>query len=636
MAAPERFPEGGSRAVVFVIYDRRGRVDDFIIHALTHLRAHAQRIVAVVNGKLLDEARTRLEAVADDVLQRENTGMDIWGQKAGLDLLGDDIDRYDEVILTNDTWFGPVRPFAPVFDEMDAEQVDFWGLTDHPRVEREASWTGDTIPYHLQSFWIAVRRRMLGSEAWREYWRSLPVLDDWTEAVTRHEVTFTERFASLGFQHRVAFGHERYDTENPSIFNAEQMLDDGCPIIKRKPFFFWPVTMDHEASIGKWVLEKVESFGYPRELIMPNLARNSPPRDLTTDLGMLDILPDIDVSYDPDRPLRVVLVAHIFYVDMTDEILDRGDLLPCDYDLVVTTPDARRAREIEEILHSRRRPGRRTEVRVLPSNDGRDQSAFLIACRDLIIDDRYDVIVKVHTKRTPQQGYTVGQHFKGQQLDNLLPSAGYAANLIALFQNDEGLGLAYPPMIHIGHGTLGHAWWGNRPRFERVAAELGISVPVDDVSPLAPFGSMYAARPAALRLLAERDWRYEEFGGKDAYKDGGLAHVLERLPSYAAAERGFHTRTVLTAEYAALSHTSLEFKVDEMAATLPGSLRDKTLFLHRAGWIGTGRASDFFWMYLRFNKPETVARWERVRDVVTAPRRAVRALTQRLGAAGRG
>ncbi|WP_180993364.1 rhamnan synthesis F family protein [Microbacterium testaceum] len=620
-----------SRAIVYVIYDKRGRVDESVLFALRGLRPFAQRLVAVVNGRLRDDARAELELVADDVLQRENTGMDIWGQKAGLEVLGDDIESFDEVLLTNDTWYGPVRPFGPVFERMDAEDVDFWGLTDHPRVELDQSWTGEVIPYHLQSFWIAVRRRMFSSAEWKSYWEGLPVLQDWTEAVTRHEVTFTDRFASLGYRHAVVFPHQDYDTENPSIFNAAQMLDAGNPIVKRKPFFFWPITMDHEASIGKWLLDKVESYGYPRRLVLSSAARTSPPRDLTTDLGMTDVLPDIDVSYDPERPLRIVVVAHIFYVDMTDEILDRGDLLPCDYDLVVTTPDAHRAEAIEEILAARARPGRRTEVRVLPSNDGRDQSAFLIECRDIILGDDYDLIVKVHTKRTPQQGFTVGQHFKSQQLDNLLPNAGYAANLVALFQKEEGLGLAYPPMIHIGQGTLGHAWWGNRPRFEQVADQLGIEVPIDAVSPLAPFGSMYVARPRALRLLAEQRWRYSEFGGKEAYKDGGLAHVLERMPSYAAAENGFHTRTVLTAEYAALSHTALEFKLDELAATIPGTLRDKALFLQRAGWIGTGRAVDFFFMYLRVNRPDKLEQAERMRRLATAPRRAVDRAKRLLG-----
>lgn len=608
MSRATTFPEHGRRAVVYVLYNARGMVDQYVLHALTALREHAECIVVVSNGELQPEARNSVLECADELIERDNSGWDIWAQKAGLDALGARVAEYDEVVLTNDTWFGPVVPFAPILERMNALAVDFWGFTDHPRVEQSDSWTGEVIPYHLQSHWIAVRSRMLRSDAWNTYWRGLPVFLNWTEAVTRHEVVFTAIFERAGFAHAVAFSHELYDTENPSVFSVDEMLDDGCPIVKRKALSFWPVSMDHNAAVGRWTMEKIEALGYPSDLIVPALARTTPPRDLHNDLGMLEILPDIDVSYDATAPLRIVLVAHIFYVDMTDEILDRGDLIPGGYDLVVTTPDAKRAAEIEAIIDSRPPRGRRTEVRVLPSNDGRDQSAFLIECRDLIIGDDYDVIVKVHTKRTPQQGYAVGQHFKSQQFDNLLPSAGYVANLLALFQRDAGLGLVYPPMIHIGHGTLGHAWWGNRPRFEREATALGISVPMDGVSPLAPFGSMYVARPAALRLLAQHEWRYEEFGGADAYKDGGLAHVLERMPSYAAAEAGLHTRTVLTAEYAAISHTSLEFKLDEHSATIPGSPREKIAFLHRAGPLGTGRLRDFLWMYLRSNRPDLLSR----------------------------
>jgi len=583
-----------------------------------------------VNGALTAEGRRALEGAADEVLVRENVGLDIWAHKAALDHLGDAITQFDEVVLTNDTWFGPVRSFQPIFDRMSERAIDFWGMTDHPAVEQEASWTGATIPYHLQSFWIAVRRRMLGSPEWIAYWRDLPEISGWTDAVVKHEVQFTEHFTSRGFVSDVVFGHEQYDTENPSVFSAEEMIDDGSPLLKRKALFFWPPSMDHYAAIGRWTIEKAEKYGYRREVMLPNLAKNSPPRDLNTVAGMTEVLPDVDVSYDKEHPLRIVVVAHIFYVDMVEEMLDRSDLIPGGYRLVVTTPDADRAREVERIIASRPREGRETEVRVLPSNDGRDQSAFLIACRDIILSDQYDVIVKIHSKRTPQQDYAVGQHFKLQQFDNLLPNAGYVANLLGLFQREGGLGLAYPPMIHIGHGTLGHAWWGNRPRFQEIRLELGISVPVDGVSPLAPYGSMYVARPEALRILAEREWRYEEFGGTEAYRDGGLAHVLERMPSYAAAELGYHTRTVLSSEYAALSHTALEYKLDEMSATIPGAPREKIALVHRAGWAGTGRAQDFFWMYMRYNHPDAVPPLERLRDAVTGPRRVAARLAARL------
>lgn len=614
------------RLVIYVVYDRRGDVDDFVLEALRGLREHAERIFVVVNGELTPLGRERLEAAADDVLVRENVGLDIWAQKAAIDALGPEITDYDEIVLTNDTWFGPVRPFGPVFKTQDAKAVDFWGLTDHPRIEQPDSPTGALIPYHLQSFWLAVRRRMLDSSAWRTYWRDLPPMPTYRDAVDLHELPFTERFASHGFVHDVVYPHARYDSENPSVFNADEMLDDGSPILKRKPFFFWPPTMDHHASIGRWTMERAESYGYPRELMLPNLAKNSPPRDLNADAGLVEILPDIDVAYDAEHPLRVLVVAHIYYVEMAEEMLRRADYVPGAYELVVTTPDAGRALAIEEVIAAHPREGRLASVRVLPSNDGRDQSAFLIACRDLILGDRHDVLIKIHSKKTPQQGHSVGQHFRDQQFENLLPNPGYVANLLALFQQERGLGLVYPPMVHLGHGTLGHGWWTNKPRFETLALEFGLSVPIDGASPLAPFGSMYAARPQSLRILAEREWRYEEFGGVEAYVDGGLAHVLERMPSYVAAEDGYHTRIAMGAEYAAISHTALEFKLDELSATIPGSPREKITVMHQLRPTDVRSGRDLFWAYMRVHHPEFVERYTRVRRRAGAVRRRVRAV----------
>ncbi|WP_344736951.1 rhamnan synthesis F family protein, partial [Microbacterium awajiense] len=337
-------------------------------------------------------------------------------------------------------------------------------------------------------------------------------------------------------------------------------------------------------------------------------------------------LPDVDTAYDPDRPLRTAVIAHIFYVDMTDEILDRADTLPGGYDLIVTTPDPQRASAIREVLARRRPAERRSEVRIV-ENDGRDQSAFLIGCRDVLLGDDYDLIVKLHSKKTPQDGFNVGRYFKDQQFSNLLNSPGYSANLVALFQAEPGLGLVYPPTVHIGYPTMGRGWWSNLAGFEKIAEQLGIRVPLDEISPLAPYGSMYAARPEALRLLVEHEWKYSDFGGAEAYRDGGLAHILERVPSYAAGELGYHTRTALTGEHLSISHTAFEFNLDQMSVTIPGFTLDQIQFLKRAGYVGDGGWRDFLAMYLRLNhRDEGMLRTtlRRVRWAGSRVRRTVR------------
>jgi lipopolysaccharide biosynthesis protein len=605
------FASDGRRMLIYVVYDPRGDVEEYIPFALVHLREHCERIFVVVNGPLTDRGRARLEPVCDDILVRENRGFDIWGYKAGIDAVGDAIAEYDEIVLANDTWFGPVRPFGPVFDRMGKRPLHFWGMTDHVRVEPHPFTNSGYLPYHLQSYWMGVRREMFLSDEWRTYWRDLPAMDSYADAVVKHEGVFTEHFTELGFVGEVAFPTLTDKVENHAVLYAEQLVEAGCPTLKRRPFFQWPPYLDHLAVIGRWTLDAVERLGYPVDLIYADLARNVEPRTLNADAAMLEVLPDVDISFDPGSPPRTLVVAHIFYPEMTDEILDRADNLPESYDLVVTTPDGQKAAMIEEAIAAR--PSRGTaEVRVVTSNNGRDQSAFLIGCRDLLLSGVYDLVVKLHSKKTPQGEYNVGQHFKRQQFTNLLDSPGYAANVLALFQREKGLGLVFPPTIHLGYPSMGHGWWANKPGFRLLAETLGIHVPVDEISPLAPFGSMFIARPAALRLLVEHPWTYEDFGGVEAYQDGGLAHILERMPVYAAGELGYHSRTIAVPDYFASSYTALDYNFDQMSSTLPDSTMQQIELLRRAGAIDYGRLSDFLRMYVRLHRPEDEDRLERL------------------------
>ena len=358
-------------------------------------------------------------------------------------------------------------------------------------------------------------------------------------------------------------------------------------------------------------------------LIYADLARNVEPRILNTDAAMLEVLPDVNMRTSTAEPFRVVVLAHVFYPEMTTEIVELADRLPGAYDLVVTTPDHERAEGIRLALDGRVARGS-TEVRVLASNDGRDQSAFLIGCRDILLDDSYDIVVKLHSKKTPQDSANVGTHFKRQQFTNLLDSAGYASNVLGLFQDEPGLGIVYPPTIHLGYPSLGHGWWANKPGFVALAQTLGIRVPVDEISPLAPFGSMFIARPEALRLLMEHEWSYDDFAGAGAYRDGGLAHILERMPSYAAGELGYHTRTIANAHYLASSYAALDFNFDQMSSTLPDTTMQQIQLLQSLGPLDYGTLADFLRMYTRKNRPHDMAKTERAIAALEKVRGVVR------------
>lgn len=619
------------RLIIFVVWDRRGDVEEYVVHALAGLRESAAHILVVVNGHLTDDGRARLEPVADEILVRDNRGFDIWGHKHALDHLGDRVGEFDELILTNDTWFGPVRPYGPVFARMDASTADFWGMTDHPREEPNPFTGKGVLFYHLQSFWIAVRPRMFMSPQWKAYWRDLPEMPGYFDAVLQHEALFTQHFADAGFVHDVAFPSADYPTDHPALFNPDLLLADGCPLLKRRPLFHYPPFLDRHAVIGRELLATVEGYDYPIRLIWEDLARNVAPRVVNANTAALDVLSDRAAQLGSlvDAP-RIAAIVHLMHAEALEDVATYVGNLPRPIDLIVTAPLGADAADISARLESSRgKDVARVEVRVLPSDDVNHMSALLIGCRDVLLDGRYDIIVKLVAATPRRASFGADRCLARYQLQNLLSSPGYAAGLLDLFRQEPGLGAVFPPTTQIGGSPLGAGWGPMRKSAEALAQSLQIRVPFDEVSPLAPYGGMMVFRPKALELLAAREWQYSDYSAADTAHAGvSLADMQERLVAYAMGERGFHCRTVLTEEHADISHTALEFTLDQMSSTTPGYPVEQIQFLLRAGRAGSGRAWDLARMYLRLNHPKAVG------AVGATARRAVRRVGALRGRAG--
>jgi rhamnosyltransferase len=577
MTTETTFPRNGRRVIFYLLYDERGNVDDYIPYKLERLRPFAEHIVVIVNGTVTEAGRATLDGVADEVWVRDNIGYDVGGYAMALAQFGEErLSAFDELILMNYTWFGPVRPFEPLFARMNESEVGFWGITDHGPTDPNPVSLKGVMPSHIQSHWIAVRRSLFLSDDWKSYWNEMPAITSYGESILHHESRFTEYFETRGHEYAVAYPHENYaPSMHPAFDNAMTLLDDGCPVLKRRPFFHDPLYLDREAIIGRWLVESATSTGYPERFIWQSMTRSATAKVLHTNASMMEILPSQEVSYDRERPLRIVAIVHAYYEDMMDELLDRLATLPSTFDLVVTTSTEEKADSIRATIARRSdvHVGR-SEVRLVQSNRGRDQSAFYVTCRDVLLSGEYELVVKVHSKRSLQDGQA-GTFFKRQQLENLLESAGYSANVLGLFQREPGLGVVYPPMIHMGYPTMGNAWFTNFDFAEEVKEMLGIRVALDESSPLAPFGGMFIARPEALAALANHGWDFTQYAAEGNYGDGTLSHVQERLVTYAAAELGYHTRTIATTGYAAISHTFLEYKLDQMSAGLNGYAYDQ-------------------------------------------------------------
>lgn len=559
------------RLCIFSFYDADGIVDDYVVHFLREMGRHVERILFYSNGPLTRDAEIGLRGLVDEVILRPNEGFDVLAYKEGLQRIDFDREgRYDEVLMVNHTCYGPIFPFDELFSTMAQRRCDFWGVTAHMELTPNPFTGSGTLPYHLNSNFIVVRKDMLRSQSFRSYWEKLGGSLTYETAVQSHETVFTQHFTKLGYVCECYLDCAKYGSHYPAFIDIDETIVDRSPLLKRRPFFHDPRFLEHYGVDLPRAIDVVErTSNYDRSMIWKNITRSSELRTLNTNAALTSVLPDARIKENAPAPeLRVALCVHMFYTDMLEEILALGDTVPGKYDFIATTESEEKKQIIEAEARKRSNIGN-VIVRVLEQNRGRDMSSLLIACRDLFLEDRYDVVCRLHTKKTPHLASSRAGGFKRHMFDNLLNSPGYTTNVLDLFQDNPWIGVAVPPIIHISYGTLGHAWYDNKARALDIARQLKLDVRLDTDTPVGAFGGMYWFRPKALRKLFLHPWKWTDFEPEPYPLDGSLGHALERLITYVAQDARYTTQQIISSHLAATNYAMLEYKLQRLSAALP-------------------------------------------------------------------
>lgn len=557
-------PRRPRRVALYMFFNPRGEVPEYVPYKLARLREHVERIIVVCNGVLLPEGRDALERVADLVHVRENEGFDVHAYREGLlSLIGwKELAAYDELLLANYTFYGPIFPFGEMFDAMDARELDFWGITAFSGPTPNFFTGEGLMPSHIQSHFIAVRRRLFTSQQFRDYWEQMPPIRSYVDSVLKHEARFTEHFEQLGFKSAVYCDPARYPVAQAAYEAVDLLIEDRCPILKRKAFFNDPLNVDAaDVRLPSALALIRERSDFDVQLVWKDITQAARPRDLYTNAALLEVLSDSEPQL-PLAPMRVAVLAHVYYPELLDEMLGYAKNIPCHFDLYVTTASEEKRQAIAARLAAEQ--GFTTkEIRVV-NNRGRDVAALLIGLRDVVRTGGYDVICRIHSKASLQDSFGMVRHFKEHLFENLLASPAYVTRLLRLFERDARLGVVCPPTIHIGYGTLGRSWFNNRPGAEHWARVLKLNLPFDEHTPLCAHGSMYWFRPQALDALFAHDFRWTDFPEEPNYADGDLPHILERLVVYAAHARGYVTVCAMTPRNAAKNYAHLEYKAHRL------------------------------------------------------------------------
>ncbi len=596
------------RAGIYFFYDKDGIVDDYVFYFLEKVKDFFTHLLFVSNGDIENGAHSRLKSLCDDILIRENKGFDVWAYKEGMQRLGDKLDSFDELVMFNSTIMGPVYDFKDVFDEMNGEDVDFWGLTVYHKVDYDPFGTikYGYIPKHIQSHFIAVRNSMLTSEEFKKYWADMPEINSYNEAVGCHEAIFTKTFGDKGYKWKSYVNTEDMEKHSfhPIIMAPVEIIKNRkCPIFKRRSFFhnYDELLNQSTAHQSMELMDYLKNHtDYDVDMIWKNIIRTQNMADIRRNLHLDYILPSDKPVEGCNTNKKVALIMHIYFEDLIDYCYNYASSMPSNAHIYITTNTPEKKKLIEERFKNI--DAKKVEV-ILIKNRGRDVSALLTGAKDFVMD--YDYVCFAHDKKVGQLDLGIkGESFSYHCFENILHNKAFVENIIDTFEKNPFLGLLTPmPPYHSDYyPTVSFEWGYNYEVTVELAGKLGLKVDMSrDKEPIAPLGTMFWFRPKAMKTLFDKDWDYEDFPPEPNKPDGTLLHAIERIYPFVVQHEGYYCGWLLCDKYAKVALDNFYFmlsRVNEIAFKIYGlnshyGLVNTMIYQYNLGNSLSGKAGSY-------------------------------------------
>lgn len=564
------------RLCIYLTYDSQKIVDGYIGYMLRELKCCVQYLVVVCNQTDVIKGKDMLETYADDIFYRENVGYDAGGFKDALcHMIGwDRTLQYDELLLVNDSMFGPFRPMSEMFEEMNQRNVDFWGMTIHGESE---SRTEGHIPEHIQSYFLAIGSDMLHDPLFRAYWEEMPYYTSFDETVKQHEVRFTKHFAELGYRYDSLADTRTNDSSNIAnnyiqyaMIPYELISKRNFSFLKKKQLALDTLHCQTQENLRQALDYIDKKTDYDVDLIWENIIRTLNMTDLQRSLHLQYIL-DSDNRKRTIQEKKVLFLVFVQYKEAAESVIEYLGSITEKYLVRVLTGDAGCAAEYEKrgILCEK-------TDKIDMQRLGRDASG-------------YDFVCMLHdTDMSSEKRFScIGKSYFYNIWENLVKGPEHIEEILYLFEQKPRLGFLAAPKPNFGEafGEYGKGWNDMYEAVRHLTEDLGLNCRLSrDKEPFRITNDVWI-RGDVLKKLS-----------------GLSAADLPCLPYlwiYLAQDAGYFAGIVESADYASMNEVNMQHYLEQMTLIVRSQFGEFENFFGMERQLEYGKLREFCSRYDR-------------------------------------
>lgn len=251
-----------------------------------------------------------------------------------------------------------------------------------------------------------------------------------------------------------------------------------------------------------------------------------------------------------------LIIVYLYYLDTLSVYLLYLDGIPEAIHVCLVSSRKEVLREVRRHMEA---SGRKNIRYILKENRGRDVSALLVTCADLIKD--YEYVCFLHDKKERSAEVKRDTELWIKNLwGNTVGSAGYISRVLQLFLENPSLGVLAPPEPVGDHFCTwyGYGWHDSFGITEELVEKLCLDTDIRQDKPPITIGTALWFRRDALQKLFDHGWEYSDFDDEGLRRQDYLSYGIERIFPYVAQDAGYDTGTVMTEAYAAIQTNYLQ------------------------------------------------------------------------------
>ena len=224
-------PVKKKRDAITACFFSDGRIPETLLILLKGLKEITDNIVLIGDCPIYPSELDKLEGLVCYAEFQRHLQYDFGSYKRGLKYLHNsgllNSDSIDELIILNDSCFGPVYPLSEILKNMENEACDFWGFNGYKHGRHRY------FKSYISSNFYVFRKKVVFSGYIDEFFDKIEREYDRNGIISKLESEFTAFLEEKGFLWQTVCDDYKLD----SIYNPLSLLKDyKIPLVKKKAF----------------------------------------------------------------------------------------------------------------------------------------------------------------------------------------------------------------------------------------------------------------------------------------------------------------------------------------------------------------------------------------------------------------